>query len=175
MSFSVTAGISHGRYHPPSNRRGLKTSTLQPLLHWLISLGDYQADNVSAVSSGFSNLQPPWLDCGLFESRSPCKFPFASPSPHWIELYWRMLARVHELQERVNCGTSTGDFKSITKRSKAERPGTPHHRPGKTTCFFNWIRHVCAQWLSPVRLWDPRVCRTPGFSVHGISQGRILE
>ena len=35
---------------------------------------------------------------------------------------------------------------------------------------------VCAQLLSPVRLLcDPMDCTLPGSSVHGISQGRILE
>ena len=35
---------------------------------------------------------------------------------------------------------------------------------------------VCAQLLSPVRLLcDPMDCTPPGSSVHGISQGRILE
>ena len=34
---------------------------------------------------------------------------------------------------------------------------------------------ACAQWLSHVRLCDPRDCSPPGSSVHGVSQVRTLE
>ena len=42
-------------------------------------------------------------------------------------------------------------------------------------CMYTYT-WVCAQLLSPVRLFcDPVDCSPPGSSVHGISQGRILE
>ena len=34
---------------------------------------------------------------------------------------------------------------------------------------------VCAKSLSRVQLWDPLDCSSPGSSVHGILQARILE
>ena len=38
------------------------------------------------------------------------------------------------------------------------------------------ISHCCAQLLSHAQLfWDPMDCSPPGFSVHRISQARILE
>ena len=39
----------------------------------------------------------------------------------------------------------------------------------------NIIYHLCLVAQSCLTLYDPMDCRPPGFSVHGISQGRILQ
>ena len=43
------------------------------------------------------------------------------------------------------------------------------------TVFLNFIKSSCKVTQSCLTFCSPMDCRSPGFSVHGISQARILE
>ena len=40
---------------------------------------------------------------------------------------------------------------------------------------WTWLSDACVVTQSDLTLWDPLDCSSPGFSVHGLLQARILE
>ena len=75
------------------------------------------------------------------------------------------------------------DFYKVTKTIRCERtafstniavaPGYPRAEELSQVPFL--IPYAYAQSLSCVQLWGPTDCSSPGSSVHGICQARILE
>ena len=54
----------------------------------------------------------------------------------------------------------------------------PHRSIRSSACFpfgLSFRKACVCQWLSPVWLCDPLNCRSPGSSVYGILQARLLE
>ena len=63
---------------------------------------------------------------------------------------------------------------STTKTQLKTTLSSRHHEL-QSTCICVIIMYLCIHSQSFSTIWDPTDCRPQGSSVHGISQGRILE